>query len=223
MESALRDALPLALVVTVSPLNIIPAILLLFTSRPLRTASAFLAGFAVGVGSVLVVMIVVANAVGLTGGSGSSSRAATIKLLLGAYLLFAAARKFRRRPRCEDDASLPRWMDGLTSYTPRRALVAGVVVGAANPKNVVVGAAAGVVIAGASLAGSGTVGAATGYVVIASVGVAAPIAVMVALGVRAPAVLERWRTWLTRNNATVMAVLFAVFGMVLIAQGAAAR
>lgn len=50
MRTVIGEILPLALVVTVSPLNIIPSILLLFTEKPKRTASAFLLGFVVGVG-----------------------------------------------------------------------------------------------------------------------------------------------------------------------------
>ena len=50
-------------------------------------------------------------------------------------------------------------------------------------------------------------------------GVAAPIAVTGFLGDRAPKVLDGWKSWLTQNNATVMSVLFLIFGVVLIAQG----
>ena len=39
MRAVIGEILPLALVVTLSPLNIIPSILLLFSERPVRTAS----------------------------------------------------------------------------------------------------------------------------------------------------------------------------------------
>ena len=48
---------------------------------------------------------------------------------------------------------------------------------------------------------------------------AAPIVVTLFLGDRAPQVLQGWNTWLGQNNATVMAVLFLVFGVVLVGQG----
>jgi hypothetical protein len=41
-------------------------------------------------------------------------------------------------------------------------------------------------------------------------------------GARAQEVLEGWKTWLGRNNAVVMTVLFLVFGVVLVGQGVAA-
>ena len=53
MKIVVGEILPLALVVTLSPLNVIPVILLLFTARPLLRASCFLAGFVVGVAGVL--------------------------------------------------------------------------------------------------------------------------------------------------------------------------
>ena len=59
------------------------------------------------------------------------------------------------------------------------------------------------------------------YVVIAALGVAAPLVVTVALGDRSKGILESWRAWLEQNNATVMAVLFLVFAVVLIGKGVA--
>ena len=68
-------------------------------------------------------------------------------------------------------------------------------------------------------AGSTVTAGITGVEYVMAVTVAAPIAVMLFLGDRAPAVLRDWRAWLGRNSATVMAVLFLVFGVVLIGQG----
>ena len=59
------------------------------------------------------------------------------------------------------------------------------------------------------------------YVVIAAAGVAAPLVVMVSLGDRAQGILENWKAWLALNNATVMAVLLLVFGVVLVGKGVA--
>jgi hypothetical protein len=57
------------------------------------------------------------------------------------------------------------------------------------------------------------------YVVIAVLGVAAPLVVTVALGDKAHGILEAWKAWLGQNNATVLAVLFLVFAVVLIGKG----
>ena len=96
---------------------------------------------------------------------------------------------------------------------------AGLAVGAVNPKSVVVAIAAAAAIASAALPGGQVVGAMAVYVFVAVLGVAAPILVTVFLGDRAHEILHGWRTWLGQNNATVMSVLFLIFGVVLIGQG----
>ena len=221
LKVVIGEILPLALVVTISPLNIIPAILLLFTSKPLTNALNFLAGFVGGVASVLVLFIALGSAVNLSTDDGHSNWAGILKLVLGVYLLFAAVKKFRGRPRAGDQGSLPKWMDGIASYSSTKALGAGALLGALNPKNIVVGLASAAAISAGDLNTAQQVVAAAIYVLVAVLGVIAPIVVMLSLGERAPAVLQSWNSWLRQNNATVMSVLFLVFGVVLIGQGIA--
>ncbi len=221
MRMVVGEILPLALVVTISPLNIIPAILLLFTTRPLATATNFLVGFVLGVGAVLGLFIAAAGAVDLSSDSGHSRWGAILKLVLGAYLLVAAIRKFRGRPRPGESGAMPKWMDGIAGYSPAQSFGAGAALGAVNPKNLVVALAAATTIATADLPTSQIAVVVLIYVAIAIAGVAAPIVVTVVLGDRSPEVLEGWNVWLRQNNAAVMSVLFVVFGVVLIGQGIA--
>lgn len=219
MKVVVGEILPLALVVAISPVNVIPVILLLFTKRPLVNASCFFVGFFAGVASVLFALVAIAEAVDLTPGSGRSTWVAVLKLALGAYLLVAAVRKFRSRPRDGDEGAMPKWMDGIAGFSPGRSLGAGLVLGSVNPKNVVVGFAAAATIASVASSRAQQIGAITIYVLVAVLGVAAPIAVTVFLGDRSPKVLNGWKVWLGQNNATVMSVLFLIFGVVLIGQG----
>ena len=48
MGSVLTELIPLALVVALSPLSIIPAVMVLHTPRPRPTGLAFLAGWLIG-------------------------------------------------------------------------------------------------------------------------------------------------------------------------------
>ena len=93
--------------------------------------------------------VAIAGAVNLSPSSNHSTWAGIIKLALGAYLLVAAVRKFRGRPRDGEAASMPNWMDGIAGFTAGRSLGTGVVLGAFNPKNLVVGLAAAATIASA--------------------------------------------------------------------------
>lgn len=223
MRSVLGEVLPLALVVAVSPLNIIPSILLLFSARPRRTATAFLAGFLAGVGLVLGVLIVLVAVLDLKTGTTGSNWTTVIRGALGTYLIVAGVRKFRERPRGEDQAALPGWMDSLSSASPWRAMEVGTVLGAANPKNLVVAMAAAVVVSTAGLSGTQQIISCSVYVAVAAAGVAAPIVAVLLLGDRSGPVLEDWHQWLKENNTTVMAVLFFVFGVVLVGQAIAGR
>ena len=219
MKVVVGEILPLALVVTISPINVIPVILLLFTRRPLVNASCFLAGFIVGVAAVLVACVAIAEAIDLSPGSGHSNWVGMLKLVLGAYLLVAAVRKFRGRPRAGQEGTMPKWMDGIAEFSPGRSLGTGFVLGSLNPKNVAVGVAAAASIASVASARGQQIAAIAIYVMVAVLGVAAPILTTVFLGDRSPEVLNGWKSWLRQNNATVMSVLFLIFGVVLIGQG----
>ena len=100
-------------------------------------------------------------------------------------------------------------------------VAAGAALGAANPKNVVVGVAAALALSAAGLTGTQAVIVGAIYVVVAGLGVAVPIVAVLVLGDRSAGVLDGWKSWLRRNNSTVMAVLFTVFGLVLVGQGLA--
>ena len=219
MKVVVGEILPLALVVAISPINVLPVILLLFTKRPLVNALCFFVGFIAGVAGVLVAFVAIAGTVDLSPGSGHATWVAVLKLALGAYLVVAAVRKFRGRPRAGEEGSMPKWMDGIAGFEPSRSLGTGLVLGSLNPKNVVVGVAAAATIASAAISRGQQAAAITIYVLVAVLGVAAPILVTAFLGDRSAKVLDGWKVWLAQNNATVMSVLFLVFGVVLIAQG----
>ena len=57
------------------------------------------------------------------------------------------------------------------------------------------------------------------FIAIATASVAAPVALYFTLGKRAEETLNVWKAWLIANNSTVMAVLFFVIGVWLVAQG----
>ena len=200
MKAVIGEILPLALVVTISPINIIAAILLLFSERPVVNASSYLVGFVAGVAAVLSAFIVIADALDLSAGSETSRGAAALMLVLGFGLLAAALGKFAHRPRAGAEPSMPKWMDGMAGYSSGRSLLLGGVVGALNPKNVVVGLAAALAIGSAGLSTTAQVGVSVVYVIVAVLGVAAPIAMMIVLGDRAHGILDGWKTSLSHRQ-----------------------
>ena len=80
-----------------------------------------------------------------------------------------------------------------------------------------VGAAAAVAQAGEST--SDSIVALAVFVILASLSIAVPVFFYLLGGAKAKTVLDGWKAWLSANNATVMAVLLLVFGVVLIGKG----
>jgi threonine/homoserine/homoserine lactone efflux protein len=219
VTDVLGQILPLAVAVSISPVQIIAVILLLFSERPKANAGALVAGFVVGVAFVLTLLVLVASTQDLTSGSDGSTGVAWGRMALGVILLVAAVRKFRGRPGPDDPPAMPSWMEGMQSFSPGRSLVTGLGLGAANPKMIAMALAAAATIATAGLSTGDDAIVIAVYTVIGAIGVAAPLVVAVAMGDRAAPVLDGWRDWLAHHNAAVMAVLFLVFGVVLIGQG----
>ena len=219
MNQVLRDLLPLAIAVTISPVPIIAEILLLFTKKPVANAGAYAAGFVVGVGGVLWILVAAAGTQDLSSDSDGSTAGAIVRLAAGGLLIVGAVRQFRGRPAEGETAAMPKWMDGISSFQPGRSGMVGLLVGALNPKNIAMALGASLAVAGASLSGGDQAIVMVVYTLIAALGVLAPLVVVVVMGERSEAVLTGWRTWLAQNNAAVMSVLFLIFGVVLIGQG----
>ena len=216
MRQVIGAVLPFAVVVMVSPINIVAAILLLFSKRPLLNASCYLGGFVVGLAAVVGGLTAVAGAVHLDPGSDRSRGASALLLALGAGLIVVAIAKFRGRPGPDDPSSLPGWMDGIAGFGAGRSLAVGAGIGAGNPKNIAVAVGTAVAVSSADLAAGQQVVVLAVYVVLASLGVAAPIFAVLFLGDRSDAVLDGWKSWLTRNNTAMMSVIYLFFGVYLI-------
>jgi hypothetical protein len=141
-----------------------------------------------------------------------------VKIALGVLFLVLAARN--RRKAKEGNVQPPRWMASLDTLSPVKAVGLAVALAAVNPKNFALEVAAGAGVA--QIAGLSTGDVVVGlvvFVVLASASIIAPVVVYLAGGERAASVLDGWKTSLTEHNAVVMAVLFLVFGAVLIGEG----
>ncbi|TFB49973.1 hypothetical protein E3O23_10910 [Cryobacterium tagatosivorans] len=138
---------------------------------------------------------------------------------MGAGLLFLAVRQWRSRPRPGEPAKLPHWMGAIDRMTVGRGLLLGFLLAAVNPKNLLLGAAAGVSI-GASGRGPGSSFVVTiVFLAIAAASVAVPVlAYLIAASLMAGP-LRGLRGWLEQNNGTVMSVLLLVIGVVVIGKG----
>jgi peptidoglycan/LPS O-acetylase OafA/YrhL len=109
MGQAIGGVLPLAIGVAIGVLPIIAIILVLITPRARSNGLAFVAGWVLGLVVVGGVVLLIANAAGVSGNSGPSTAAYAIKLALGALFLLLAVKQWRSRPAW---ASRPRRRSG---------------------------------------------------------------------------------------------------------------
>ena len=219
MGAVIGDILPLAVGIAISPIPIIAAILMLLSPKARSTGVGFMAGWVLGIAVAVTAFTLLSSVLPESDPDASKPVTAVIQLLLGAGLLFLAVRQWRSRPEPGDDPPLPKWMGGIDAMTAGRALGLGFLLAAVNPKNLLLGAGAGIAVGSAALDIGAVVIVLVVFTVIAAASVAVPVIAYLVASDRMAAPLERLRGWLVHNNATVMAVLLVVIGVVLIGKG----
>jgi threonine/homoserine/homoserine lactone efflux protein len=215
---AVGQILPLAVGVAISPVPIIAVILMLFSARAKVNGSAFAVGWVIGIAAVTAVALLIGSASDASTSSSASDTVSWIKLVLGVLLLLAALRQLRSRPTGGEEPAMPKWMAGIDAFRTGKAFGLGALLSSINPKNLALGLSAGASIAQAGLSTGQKWGTALIFVAISSLTVAIPVVYYLLGGEGAARTLDSCKAWLQQNNATVMAVLFVVFGFVLIGQ-----
>ena len=210
----LTELIPLALVVALSPLSIIPAVLVLHTPRPRPTGLAFLVGWVIGLAALTSIFVEVS---GLLGGFDKPpSWAAWTRLAVGAALIIFGIYRWFTRTHSEHS---PKWMNALTTIKPPRALLTAIVLSVVNPKVLLICVAAGLAIGTEGLGRSGVWLAVLCYVAVAASTVAFPILAYLVSGERLDAPLEKLKEWMDRQHATLVALILIVIGVLLLYKG----
>jgi threonine/homoserine/homoserine lactone efflux protein len=211
--TVLTELVPLALVIALSPLSIIPAVLMLQTPRPRPTGLAFMAGWLIGLAALTAVFVAVSGAIG--GFDKPPSWASWLRIVIGAALIVYGIVRFVRR---NSASHQPKWLRNLTTLGPGKAAATAAVLTVANPKVLFICIAAGMAIGSAGL--GGTVWAAVVYfAAIAGCSVAVPILAYTVSGGRLDEPLARLKDWMERNHATLMAVILVVIGLLVLYKG----
>lgn len=207
----LGELVPLALVVALSPVSIIPAVLLvLHTDRPRPTGLAFMAGWLAGLAVLTVVFVQVPH---LIDGFGRETPqwAPWVRIAIGVLLIALAVGRWVTRKR---ETRPPAFLNRLSKITPAGAGVIGFGLVMANPKVLVMNAAAGLII-GTAAVGVGIWLAVALYTALAGSTVIAPILAYVVVGERVDSQLERLRDWMQREHAAVTAATLLIVGVLL--------
>ncbi len=174
----LSKLVALAAVIALSPITVIPAVLVLHAPRPRPASLAFLGGWVLGL--IGLTAAFVGGSELLSGLHATPPKwASWVRLVFGVALLALAAYHWFTRHR---QRSMPRWMRSFATLSPVRAGVVGAVLVPLRPEVLILCAAAGLAVGNSILSAGAQLVAAAIFVVLAASTVAAPILAYVAPG-----------------------------------------
>jgi threonine/homoserine/homoserine lactone efflux protein len=221
MGRAIGDILPLAIGVAISPLPVVAIVLMLATPRGRANGGAFALGWVAGLTAVCVVVLAAASGNAESDSGNPATWVSVLKLGLGCGAVLLGFRQWQKRPKAGDQASLPKWMATIDRFTAVKSLGFGVVLSAANPKNLGLAVSAATSIAQTGISAGSEAVAAAVFVAIASLSIVGPVAAYLLLGDRAKKSLGELKDTLAAHNAVIMAVLVVVLGVKLVGDGIA--
>jgi len=220
MGEAIGEIFAPAIGVALSPFPIIAVILILLSPKARSNGPAFLLGWFGGIVIVTGLVLLLASPNDDSGkGDEPANWASLIQLVLGLGLLFLAYQQWQKRPKEGETVEMPKWMASVDKATPLVAVGLGAFLAGLNPKNLLFNIAAGTSIAQADLSTGEALVPLVIYVLLASVSVAVPVIWYLLAQESAARTLDTWKTWLTVNNALIMAILLLMLGVNFFGQG----
>jgi threonine/homoserine/homoserine lactone efflux protein len=219
MADGVSAVLTYAIGVAISPVPIIAVIVMLFSARARVNGPMFLAGWVAALAVVSAVVYIASDASDAATDSTTSDTISWGKIVFGVLFLLFAARQWRSRPEPGADPEMPKWMAGLDAFSPGKAFTLAVLLAGVNPKNLLLAAGAGASLAQVGVSTTDAIVSLLVFVVVGSITILGPVVYYLLGGDDAKAALDSMKEWLAVHNAAVMAVLFLVFGVKLIADG----
>ncbi|OBG76427.1 MULTISPECIES: GAP family protein [unclassified Mycobacterium] len=213
--TVLTGLVPLGLVISLSPLTVIPAVLVLQAPRPRPSSLAFLLGWLLSLAALTAVSVA---ASGLLGGLDKAPPrwSSWLRVVFGVALIGYGIYKWvTRRAHTES----PGWMRSFATITPARAAVTGAVLAVVRPDVALICVPAGLGIGTAGLGLAGDWAAAAFFVAVAASSVAIPILAYLAAGSRLDDPLARLKDWMDRNNAALLAAVLVLIGAMVFYHG----
>ncbi|BBX98577.1 membrane protein [Mycobacterium lacus] len=213
--SELTGLTPLALVIALSPLTVIPAVLVLHAPRPRPASLAFLGGWLLSLAALTALFVAGSR---LLGGMHTSppAWASWLRVVLGsALIVFGIFRWLTRHGHTES----PAWMQSFATITPVRAGVTGAVLAVVRPEVLIVCVAAGLAIGASGLGVADKWIWAAYFVVVAASSVAIPVLAYVGAGDRLDDRLTRLKDWMDRHHAALLAAVLIVIGLMVLYNG----
>ena len=215
--SVLTTLIPLALVIAVSPLSIIPAVLVLQASRPRPTGLAFLGGWFVGLAALTAIFVASSGALEGLHPKNPPTWASWLRIVLGVALIAYGVYEWLHR---HGHTESPKWMRSFTTLTAPRAAAAGLVLTVIRLEVLIMCGLAGLAIGGSGLGVADNWAVAVIFVAVAASTVAVPILAYAAAGHRLDDPMARLKDWMEKNNAALLAAILVLIGLMVLYNGA---
>lgn len=220
MGAVIGEILPFAVGIAISPLPIIVVILTLLSPRARRSGPGFLIGWIVGILAVLLVLTFLATFLPAPAHRDAPDPwEGAIKIILGALLVWLAARQWRKRPREGETPALPSWMERVDGFGFGSGLRFGLFLSVVNPKNIILSVSVAVDLGSAGLTLGSTAVVVMVFALLASSTVLVPVLAYLFAADRLTGALSSLHTWLVRENHVIMAVLLIVLGFSAMGRG----
>ncbi|SPM29279.1 GAP family protein [Mycobacterium terramassiliense] len=207
--------IPLGLVIALSPITVIPAVLVLQAPRPRPSGLAFLAGWVLGIAALTALSVA---ASGLLGGLDKSPPrwSSWLRVVFGAALIVYGVYRWLTR---HGHSESPAWMRSFGTIKPGRAALTGAALAVVRPDVALICVPAGLGIGTSGLGLGGDWLAAAFFVAVAASSVAIPILAYAAAGERLDPTLARVKDWMDKNNAALLAGILVVIGAMVLYHG----
>jgi threonine/homoserine/homoserine lactone efflux protein len=216
MGQAIGQIIVLALAVALSPVPIIAVVLMLSTPRGRVNATAFLAGWIVGMAVFGTIVVLAADGAEAREARAPALWVSILQIVLGVLLLALAVRQRKGHRRVVAERELPAWMGTIDAFSPVRSAGIAAVGSTISPKRLILLITAGTVIASTGASTPGQAVALVVFIVIGSMGVAMQVAIYFFAGDRATTMLEDLRDWMIRETPTMLVVTLLIVGAILI-------
>jgi Sap, sulfolipid-1-addressing protein len=213
--SVLGKLIPIAAVIALSPITIIPAVLVLHAPRPRPASLAFLGGWVLGLAALTALFV---SGSGMFGGlhKAPPTWASWLRVVLGTALIALGLFHWFTRHR---HSATPRWMRSFSTLSPARAGAMGVALAGVRPEVIILCLAAGLAVGNSCFSAGDQVVAAAIFVGISASTVAIPILGYVAAGDRLDNALERLKVWMQEKHGALLAITLVLIGLLVFYNG----
>ena len=163
---------------------------MLATPRARANGLAFVVGWIAGLSVLGTIVLLASSGAGATDAGAPADWVSWLKLVLGLLMLLFAVKQWRGRPRGDEQAELPKWMQTIDKFTAGRSAGFGALLSSVNPKNLLISIAAAAAIAQTGIPGGQQAIALAVFVLIGTLGVGTPVVLYLVLGERSKHMLD---------------------------------